>query len=345
MAEPDASRARLELSAAERVLDDVELLSRILWSGGGKVLSIRQLCTAACVRRSWRDAVCANSRWRRLVLAFVPSFAALESEVKARGRFAFFRVFAQLHRAGHASLPPAYYLDYTVLVDVWDVDKAIVAHAAVPLCDLSSPARPSFRARFEGRTGVLPDGGAAAARFLARVASGAVDPRPGAHGLRLRMFLRRTDGALAVLAHKQSDIRFEDDPEVTRHGDQYDANVRFCEHAVWEAGEPARCRRGALTWHSRDAYRASSRLFGSSVAFHARADDTVHPARWAWRLQFPADEGAVPQLSHFTLSIWLRVKVDSTLNPSYVNVRFDAFRLAAMLEGREAKPPALWTPF
>ena len=336
-----AKPAHTCVDAVACVLDDSALLKRILWEA--RVLGVHDICAAACVRRSWRDAARDDAEWQRLLLATQPSAAALEGDLKRQQPGAYMRNVLQLYRTGAASPPLRFGLqDYTVLLDVTDETGAFVACAAMPLND--PEIKPNDYAYLRASTIPLPDGGAAAASFLARMAQLETDTR----NLRLRLLLRRSNGAMAVLADSQKACRFEDD----EHADdpQYDMYTEVTEHAIWEHGEdPNSTRRGAVTWHSgAGAVPPVTRLFERPFGVSYGNEPAPLPTRWTWRVQFPAPASAPPgaatQLTQLTLRIGLRVtfRIDPDAN-QYASASVTQAALLQMLERRDAETDALWT--
>ena len=334
---------------AERVLSDPVLLWRILWAS--HALCIQDLCAASCVRRAWRDAVLDDAEWQPLLRAALPIDAALESDLTHRGRGAFKRALMQLYRSGAASLPPRFGLrDYTLLMDASDENGDTVARAAVTLSGLEFDDDEYGWLR--ARTGPLPDGGAAAASFLARLAQGETDTRE----LTLRLLLRRADRALAVLSVAQSAWRFEDLDEAD--APLVNNSSELFEHCIWESGERANTRAGTVTWHSGKAqlcFGDSSTpepplkpsLFERPVDAWIAEDNVTLPGRWTWCLQFPAAEGAVTQLNEMTLRIGMRACDADGVGPtgSYQSVRVEPDELLKMLEQRDAETKSLWVAF
>jgi hypothetical protein len=326
---------------AERVLSDPVLLWRILWAS--HALCIQDLCAASCVRRAWRDAVLDDAEWQPLLRAALPIDAALESDLTHRGRGAFKRALMQLYRSGAASLPPRFGLrDYTLLMDASDETGATVARATIPLSALQTSRDYAW---LHARSGQLPDGGAAAARFLERLAQGESDTRE----LSLRLLLRRADGAVSVLSNAQGGCRFEDQEDADDpHFDNFVMHG-FFEHCIWEALENANTRAGAVTWHSGPPQDRSkpppmprpTRLFERPVHVYIPARNITLPGRWTWRLQFPAAGGAVTQLDEMTLRVGIRV-LETVHEPvSYRSVRVAQTALLEMLEQRDFETDAL----
>jgi hypothetical protein len=246
----------------------------------------------------------------------------------------------QLYRAGAASPPLRFGLhDYTVLIDVADEKGATVACAAMPL-SLIEIDRWGY-AFVRASTNPLPDGGAAAASFLTRLSRRKTDTRE----LRLRMLLRRrVDGAVAVLTNAQKACRFEDQEDA--NDPHYNDYVGFAEHGIWERGEDPNTRIGAVTWHSgADAVAPVSRLFERPIVIPYN-NKSAMPARWTWRVQFPAAPGAAIQLTRMALRIGLRVEINDIPEVrQFVDAHVTEAALLRMLERRDAETDALWTTF
>lgn len=190
--------------AVELVLNDAQLLWRILCYS--PALGILDLCAAACVRRAWRDATRDDAEWKALLRRALPTAVALESDLVMHcGPGAYKRALMQLFRAGAVPRPLRFELcDYTLLMDAADCETgATVVRAIMPLSALETTEQYAW---LRARVDPLPDGGAAAASFLARLAEDETDTRK----LTLRLLLRRADGALAVLTAAQGAWRFED---------------------------------------------------------------------------------------------------------------------------------------
>lgn len=332
---------------AERVLHDDVLLRRILWDS--KALSVRDLCLAACVKRAWRNAAQADFGWRSLLLAATTHAHVFDSGAAFHERHgsgaAVKRAVMQLYRVGYFPPPLTGMLfglqDYTVLMHVLNKKRVVVASITVPLVNLQVQGNYAW---LHGSAVSLP---ASAATFLERVAHDETDTRE----LRLQLLLRRNvDGALAVLASGQNACRWEDSEEhVEPHYDAY-LNFGLYEHRIWEAGEHSNTRNGAGTWSSSAERNAPVRLFERPVFV---ADDPDRPARWTWRVQFPAadadadqDDEPVTQLTNMTLRIGLCERHNSPRRHDfdYYCVRVSLGALLKMLEQRDAATRALWLP-
>ena len=285
MAEPRVA------TAVERVFDDAVLLSRILWTpgvGGGPVIGIYGLATAACVRRSWCDAVRDEAVWLPLLRAVEPRAAPLKDGASA------YRAFVQLRRLGVASLPSNWFLhNYSILIDVSHADGTVLACASLPLSALRFGEPHSARLGARTATDALADGGAATAAFLAQVT------RCDTGKLRLRMLLRSAEGATALLTHRQPPIC----------PDENDDLGPYANEDIWP-DEDERYRAGAVTWHSSSG--SDDHIFGKELEVPARFDELSESwqrnAHWTWALHFPASEGAVTQLSRLELRIGQRVE-------------------------------------